>query len=152
MNFKQKSVVFLATGGYIGNLSFAPGTFGSALGLFLCYFLSKIGLLRSLFLTIAFIFCAMWIAHEAEKILQTKDPGCIVIDEIAGMILTLFGLPFNMMTLILGFVLFRVLDIWKPYPIRFLDKNLSGGVGIVMDDVAAGILSNLVLRIILITI
>jgi phosphatidylglycerophosphatase A len=57
-----------------------------------------------------------------------------------------------MMTLILGFVLFRVLDIWKPYPIRFLDKNLSGGVGIVMDDVAAGILSNLVLRIILITI
>jgi phosphatidylglycerophosphatase A len=94
----------------------------------------------------------MWIAHEAEKILQTKDPGCIVIDEIAGMILTLFGLPFNMMTLILGFVLFRVLDIWKPYPIRFLDKNLSGGVGIVMDDVAAGILSNLVLRIILITI
>jgi len=152
MNFKQKSVVFLATGGYIGNLSFAPGTFGSALGLFLCYFLSKIGLLRSLFLTIAFIFCAMWIAHEAEKILQTKDPGCIVIDEISGMILTLFGLPFNMMTLILGFVLFRVLDIWKPYPIRFLDKNLSGGVGIVMDDVAAGILSNLVLRIILITI
>ncbi len=152
MNFKQKSVVFLATGCYIGNLSFAPGTFGSALGLFLCYFLSKIGLLRSLFLTIAFIFCAMWIAHEAEKILQTKDPGCIVIDEIAGMILTLFGLPFNMMTLILGFVLFRVLDIWKPYPIRFLDKNLSGGVGIVMDDVAAGILSNLVLRIILITI
>jgi len=152
MNFKQKSVVFLATGGYIGNLSFAPGTFGSALGLFLCYFLSKIGLLLSLFLTIAFIFCAMWIAHEAEKILQTKDPGCIVIDEIAGMILTLFGLPFNMMTLILGFVLFRVLDIWKPYPIRFLDKNLSGGVGIVMDDVAAGILSNLVLRIILITI
>jgi len=152
MNFKQKSVVFLATGCYIGNLSFAPGTCGSALGLFLCYFLSKIGLLRSLFLTIAFIFCAMWIAHEAEKILQTKDPGCIVIDEIAGMILTLFGLPFNMMTLILGFVLFRVLDIWKPYPIRFLDKNLSGGVGIVMDDVAAGILSNLVLRIILITI
>ena len=152
MNFKQKSVVFLATGCYIGNLSFAPGTFGSALGLFLCYFLSKIGLLRSLFLTIAFIFCAMWIAHEAEKILQTKDPGCIVIDEIAGMILTLFGLPFNMMTLILGFVLFRVLDIWKPFPIRFLDKNLSGGVGIVMDDVAAGILSNLVLRIILITI
>jgi phosphatidylglycerophosphatase A len=91
----------------------------------------------------------MWIAHAAENILKAKDPGCIVIDEIAGMILTLTGLPFNMMTIILGFVLFRALDIWKPYPIRFLERNLSGGVGVVMDDVAAGILSNLVLRILL---
>jgi phosphatidylglycerophosphatase A len=139
----------LATGCYIGNLSFAPGTFGSVLGLFPCYLLSKIGWLLSLSLSIAFIFCAMWIAHEAENILKTKDPGCIVIDEIAGMILTMTGLPFNMMTLILGFVLFRTLDIWKPYPIRLLEKKLPGGVGVVMDDVAAGILSNLVLRIFL---
>jgi phosphatidylglycerophosphatase A len=152
MNFKQKSVMFLATGCYIGNLSFAPGTFGSLLGLFLCYFLSKIGLLLSLFLAMAFIFCAMWVAHSAENILKTKDPGCIVIDEIAGMILTLIGLPFNMMTFILGFVLFRALDIWKPYPIRFLEKTLPGGVGIVMDDVAAGILSNLLLRILLVAV
>jgi phosphatidylglycerophosphatase A len=152
MNSKQKSVMFLATGCYIGNLPIAPGTFGSVLGLFLCYFLSKIGLLLALFLTIAFILCAIWIAHEAEKVLQTKDPGCIVIDEIAGMILTLIGLPFNMMTIILGFAMFRGLDIWKPYPIRFLEKNLSGGVGVVMDDVAAGILSNLILRILLIAI
>lgn len=152
MNFKQKSVMFLATGCYIGNLPIAPGTFGSVLGLFLCYFLSKIGLLLALFLTIAFILCAMWIAHEAEKVLQTKDPGCIVIDEIAGMILTLIGLPFNMMTIILGFAMFRGLDIWKPYPIRFLEKKLPGGVGVVMDDVAAGILSNLILRILLIAI
>ena len=152
MNFKQKSVMFLATGCYIGNLSFAPGTFGSALGVFPCYFLSKIGLILSLFLTITFIICAMWVAHSAENILKIKDPGCIVIDEIAGMILTLIGLPFNMMTFILGFVLFRTLDIWKPYPIRLLEKKLPGGVGIVMDDVAAGILSNLLLRILLVAI
>ena len=152
MNFKKKSVLFLATGCYVGNLPIAPGTFGSVLGLFLCYFLSKIGLLLALFLTIAFILCAMWIAHEAEKVLQAKDPGCIVIDEIAGMILTLIGLPFNMMTIILGFAMFRGLDIWKPYPIRFLEKKLPGGVGVVMDDVAAGILSNLILRILLIAI
>jgi phosphatidylglycerophosphatase A len=152
MNFKQKLVMFLATGCHIGNLSFAPGTFGSVLGLFLCYFLSKIRLLLALILTITFIFCSMWAANEAEKILKLKDPGCIVIDEIAGMILTLIGLPFNMMTLILGFVLFRALDIWKPYPVRFLEKKLPGGIGVVMDDVAAGILSNLVLRILFITI
>ena len=152
MNFKQKSVLFLATGCYVGNLPIAPGTFGSVLGLSLCYFLSKIGLLLAMFLAIAFILCAMWIAHEAEKVLQAKDPGCIVIDEIAGMILTLIGLPFNMMTIILGFAMFRGLDIWKPYPIRFLEKKLPGGVGVVMDDVAAGILSNLILRVLLIAI
>ena len=144
--------MFLATGCYIGNLPAAPGTFGSVLGLFLCYFLSKIGFLLALFFTMAFILCAVWIAHEAEKVLQTKDPGCIVIDEIAGMILTLIGLPFNMVTIILGFAMFRGLDIWKPYPIRFLEKKLPGGVGVVMDDVAAGILSNLILRILLIAI
>ncbi len=149
MNFKQKSVIFLATGCYIGNLSFAPGTFGSVLGLIPCYFLSKTGLLLALFLSFTFILCAMWIAHTAENILKTKDPGCIVIDEIAGMILTLFGLPINMTTIILGFVLFRTLDIWKPYPIRFLEKRLPGGIGVVMDDVVAGIMGNVVLRILL---
>ena len=139
----------LATGCYIGNISFAPGTFGSVLGLVLCYFLSKIGILPSLFIAVSFVFCAIWIAHEAEKILQTKDPGCIVIDEIAGMILTLIGLPFNITTIVTGFLVFRALDIWKPYPIRFFDQQLSGGIGVVMDDVAAGILSNIVLRILL---
>ena len=152
MNFKQKSVMFLATGCYIGTISFAPGTLGSILGLFLCYFLSKIGILSSLFLSITFVLIAMWIAHEAEILLKTKDPGCIVIDEIAGMILTLIGLPFNMIMVVPGFILFRALDIWKPYPIRFFDKNLSGGVGVVMDDVAAGILSNFILRILLMAI
>ena len=137
----------LATGCYIGNISFAPGTFGSVLGLVLCYFLSKIGILPSLFIAVSFVFCAMWIAHEAEKILQTKDPGCIVIDEIAGIILTLSGLPFNITSVTLGFLVFRALDIWKPYPIRLLENKFSGGIGIVLDDVAAGILSNFILRI-----
>jgi phosphatidylglycerophosphatase A len=152
MNFKQKSVMFLATGFYVGNIPFAPGTFGSVLGLFLCYFLSKIGMLSAVLLTITFVFCAMWIAHEAEKILKTEDPGCIVIDEIAGMILTFVGVPFNLISVVAGFMLFRTLDIWKPYPIRFIEKKLSGGVGIVMDDVVAGIMSNLILRMLLQTI
>ncbi|MEJ2658952.1 MAG: phosphatidylglycerophosphatase A [Desulfobacterales bacterium] len=150
MNFKDKSVMFLATGCYIGHISFAPGTFGSILGLLICYFLFKINILYSVLLTITFVFCAMWIAHTAEKILKAKDPGCIVIDEIAGMILTLIGLPINIGVFIAGFILFRILDIWKPYPIRFFDKKVSGGVGIVMDDVVAGIMSNIVLRFLLI--
>lgn len=149
MNFRQKSVVFLATGCYIGNIPFAPGTFGSLLGLPLCFFLSKIEFSIAVLSTLIFIFCAIWIAEEAEKILKTQDPECIVIDEIAGIILTLFGLPFNMTSAVLGFLLFRTLDIWKPYPIRFLEQKFSGGIGIILDDVAAGILSNLFLRVFL---
>jgi len=149
MNFKQKLVMFLATGCFIGNISFAPGTFGSILGLPLCFFMSKIGFSAAVLLTLIFILCAIWIAQEAEKILKRKDPGCIVIDEIAGMILTLTGLPFNIISVTAGFFLFRILDIWKPYPIRLFERKFSGGVGVVMDDVAAGFFSNLVLRVLL---
>ena len=139
--------MFLATGCYIGNISFAPGTFGSVLGLLLCFFLSKIDFSIAVLLTLIFILCAIWIANEAEKIIGIEDPGCIVIDEIAGIVLTLSGLPFNITSATLGFLVFRALDIWKPYPIRLLENKFSGGIGIVLDDVAAGILSNVILRI-----
>jgi phosphatidylglycerophosphatase A len=86
-------------------------------------------------------------AHEAEIILNAEDPGCIVIDEIAGMLVTLIGLPFNMISVFAGFLIFRILDIWKPHPIRFLERKLSGGVGIVMDDIVAGVLGNIILRV-----
>jgi len=150
MNLKQKSVMFLATGCFIGNISFAPGTFGSILGLPLCFLLSKIDLLVAVLLTVIFVFFAIWIAQGAEKIVNKEDPGCIVIDEIAGILVTFTGLPFNIISIAFGFLIFRALDIWKPYPIRYMERNLSGGTGIVMDDVAAGICSNLLLRGILI--
>jgi phosphatidylglycerophosphatase A len=149
MNFKQKSVMFLATGCFIGNISFAPGTFGSILGLPLCFLLSKIDLLVAVLLTITFVLFAIWIAQEAWKIIKTEDPGCIVIDEIAGLMVTFIGLPFNIISAVAGFLIFRVLDILKPYPIRFFERKLIGGIGIVMDDVAAGIFSNIILRVLL---
>ena len=152
MNFKQKTVIFLATGCYIGNISFAPGTFGSVLGLLLCFFLSKIDFSIAVLLTLIFILSAIWIAGEAEKILGEEDPGCIVIDEIAGIILTLSGLPFNITSMTAGFLIFRALDIWKPYPIRLLENKFSGGIGIVLDDVVAGILSNVILRVFIIVV
>lgn len=147
MNIKQKSVMFVATGCFVGNISFAPGTFGSMLGLPLCFLLSKIDWKATLFLTILFIFFSIRIAQTAENILQSEDPGCIVIDEIAGIMVTFIGLPFNMIHVVLGFAIFRAIDILKPYPIRSLEKRLTGGVGIVMDDVAAGIYSNMLLRV-----
>ncbi len=147
MNFKQKSVMFIATGSFIGNLSVAPGTFGSVLGLPFCFILAKIELTVALVFTITFIFFAIMIAQKAEKILVEKDPGRIVIDEIAGLMVALIGLPFNIISVTAGFIIFRAFDIFKPYPIRYLEERLPGGVAIVMDDVAAGIYSNIVLRI-----
>ena len=139
--------MFIATGCFIGNLSVAPGTFGSILGLPLCFILAKIELTVALVVTIIFIFFAIMIAQEAEKILVEKDPGCIVIDEIAGLMVALIGLPFNIISVTAGFIIFRAFDIFKPYPIRYLEERLPGGVAVVMDDVAAGIYSNIVLRV-----
>ena len=141
--------MFLATGFYAGNLPVAPGTFGSLIGLALCFGLAANPLPLAIILAVLLILFAIWIANAAEKILKRSDPGCIVIDEIAGMVVTLIGLPFNLTTAVTGFMLFRILDILKPFPIRILDKQVSGGLGIVADDVVAGIFANLSLRIIL---
>lgn len=91
---------------------------------------------------------SVWIAGEAERLLGRRDAGCIVIDEIVGMLTALAGLPATLFNLSAGFVAFRVLDIIKPFPARYLDARVPGGWGIVLDDVVAGIYSNLLLRII----
>jgi phosphatidylglycerophosphatase A len=77
----------------------------------------------------------------------TQDPGCIVIDEIAGILVAGAGLPFTAPFAVIVFVLFRMLDILKPFPVGWLDRHLKGGIGIVMDDVAAGMLVNFAIRL-----
>jgi phosphatidylglycerophosphatase A len=149
MNFKEKAVMFIATGCFIGKIPFAPGTFGSLLGILPYFFLSKTSVPVSIICIIIFIIFSIWIANDAEKILKRKDPGSIVIDEIAGMAVTLIGLPFNVFYVVSGFIIFRVLDIIKPFPIRYIEKRISGGAGIVLDDIAAGMIANVILRMIL---
>lgn len=146
MNLREKSVVFLATGFFAGNIPIAPGTVGTIEGLLFCFFLSKADLFYAILFQIIFIGFAVKIAGEAEKILKKKDPGSIIIDEMAGIMVTLLGLPFNAVSIISGFFVFRFLDIIKPFPIRIIENKLSGGTGIVMDDVAAGIIGNCLLR------
>ena len=149
MHFREKAALFLATGCFVGKIPFAPGTFGSLLGIPLCFVLSKLNFLFASLCIIGFIVFAIWTAQRAEKILQKSDPGNIVIDEIAGMTVALIGLPFNLRSVVIGFIIFRAFDIFKPYPIRRMERRLSGGVGVVLDDVVAGIYSNLVLRLML---
>ena len=149
MKFGQQTVLFFSTGFYSGYIPFAPGTFGTLTALPFCYLLSICSRGGGAVIIIAVILLAIWLADSSEKLINKKDPGCIVIDEIAGMLVTLAGLPFNFITVAIGFVLFRLLDIFKPFPIRYLERKIPGGAGIVVDDIMAGIIANITLRIIL---
>ncbi len=147
MKFRERAVLFLATGFFIGTVPFAPGTFGSIIGLPVYFLISKLNIFLSVICTLLFIFFAIWVAAAAGKILKKEDPAEIVIDEIAGLIVTFVGLPFTLKTAIAGFIIFRTFDILKPFPIRTLEKKVAGGPGVVLDDVMAGIYGNLILRL-----
>lgn len=146
MNFGDRAVVFFATGAWVGKIPGAPGTFGSLLALPLCFVLSRLYFVQAAACIVMFVAFAVFVAHRAEIILNRKDAGCIVIDEMAGQMLTLAGLRFDLISAAAGFVVFRTLDILKPFPIRWLEQNVGGGAGVVLDDVVAGILGNVLLR------
>ena len=147
MKKSENIILMAATGCYVGYMPVVPGTFGTIAGLLPAYGLSWFQLYISLLLLAGFSLLAVWTAGRAEKALGVTDPGCIVIDEIAGMAVALLGMPFTPVNCLAGFILFRFFDILKPPPVRQLDRNMGGGWGIVLDDIAAGILANIVLRI-----
>ncbi len=147
MILKPNAVMFLATGGNVGRIPVASGTFGSLVGLPIVYIFSWMDWTIAAIGTAVLIFFSVWVAHLAEQQLKAKDPGCIVIDEIAGMCVTMLGIPLTLSTGAAGFFLFRLFDVIKPPPARQMEKRLKGGWGVVMDDVAAGVMANIVLRI-----
>ena len=144
---KNAIVMCLATGCKSGYSPVVPGTAGSLAALVPCGLLSLLPLPVSAMFVIAFLVLSIWAAELAESIVGQKDPGCIVIDEFAGMMVTLLGIPFSWQTALAGFLIFRVMDIFKPFPIRYLERTIPGGAGIVVDDVAAGVAAHLLLRL-----
>lgn len=146
MFFKPHATIFLATGGYVGRIPVASGTFGSLVGLPLVFLFSMVRWPVALICNVILVLAAVWVAHHAERLLRAKDPGCIVIDEIAGMCVTMLAIPLTITTGLAGFFLFRFFDIIKPPPARYMEKRLKGGWGVVMDDVVAGIMAHITLR------
>ncbi len=148
MNLKKKIILFLATGGGLGRLPRVPGTFGTLAGIPFAIGFAFINNSYAVFLTVLLIVFAAWISDEAEVILGEKDPGCIVIDEIAGYVVAMAGIHISLYSLASGFLVFRFFDILKPPPVRNFEKKFKGGAGVVLDDIIAGLLSYIVLRII----
>lgn len=140
--------VGLATGLGIGRIPFAPGTFGTLLGIPVAWGIGRLdGVVFQLLTLVALCAAGVAIVNWALPHLGgAKDPGCVVIDEIAGLAVTFCLVPMTSgAVVVLGFALFRLFDITKPPPARNLEK-LPAGLGVMADDWAAGVYANLALR------
>jgi len=144
----RKWILLAASGGGLGWMPWMPGTFGSLGALPVGALFWLLPSSAAVFFTLLIALLSIPLAHGAQILLQRPDPGCIVIDEIAGMLLALVTLPPGWLSLSLGFALFRAFDILKPWPIGWLDRNLKGGLGIVADDLAAGLATNALVRMV----
>jgi phosphatidylglycerophosphatase A len=143
-------IVFFATGFFTGFLPKMPGTWGTFAAIPLVIISHRLTSIMQPVVAVVLVTFAAYIAGRAEILFEDRDARPIVIDEMAGFLITLLWLPLNFLTLCLGFFLFRLFDIVKPPPISTVEKRLHGGWGIVLDDVLAGIFANVTLRLLLI--
>lgn len=145
MNFFVK---FFSTGCFSGYVPIAPGTFGTAVGVLFFWFIKDLPPIAYIAMLIAFIFFAIWVSGRAQAIFGETDPQKVVIDEIAGFFVTMaFHRP-DLTTIIAAFVLFRIFDITKLWPIGWIERRYPDGRGIVLDDVLAGVYANAALWLI----
>ena len=143
----DKLFMFIASGACSGYLPKAPGTWGSLVGV-----VAWLGLARLPLLPYASVVAILFVigtaaAGAAEKIMDRPDPGLVVIDEIVGQLIALALVPHHPIAVLCGFLLFRLFDIFKPFPVGWLDQHLHGGLGIMLDDVMAGFYALAVLQI-----
>ena len=119
----------------------APGTLGTLVAIPFFLAINKADIYLQLLFAVMVFFLGIWSSNVTSKSLKLKDPSCIVIDEIAAFLLLLILINPNTYQLIYAFILFRIFDIWKPYPISWLEKKYSGGFGIMIDDIAAALMA-----------
>jgi phosphatidylglycerophosphatase A len=141
-------IIAIATGCYIGRIPKAPGTWGSIAAFVPWFFIRGLSLPHYLVVLMVLFIVGFFAAGSAEKIMNQPDPGCIVIDEILGMLLALTLCPAHPIAWLLAFILFRIFDIFKPFPVSWFDRHIHGGIGIMMDDVIAGVYALISLQII----
>lgn len=141
-----KITEFIVTGLYVGKSKWAPGTMGTVLAIPLAYFMAKKGHIFYLEVTVLAIFASIALCSYYELKSQSHDNQQIVIDEVVGYLVAFFWLPLSWRFFAAAFVLFRFFDILKPFPINYIDRNVKGGLGVVLDDLAAGLAANMILQ------
>ncbi len=142
---REKFIKFVATFGGLGYSKIAPGTTGS-LGGAAIYLLVKDNVIIYNIGLIGLLAAGFFVSGKAEEIFRVKDAKQIVIDEVCGLLIALYAIPFSYANLLLVFLLFRTIDVIKPFPIRKIE-GLKGGLGIMGDDVIAAIYTNLIFRL-----
>ena len=141
-------VHLLALGFGSGLAPVAPGTFGSIVGLLFGLALMPLGFWAALAVTVLLTLAGIWICGESARKLGVHDHSAIVWDEVTGMMLTMLAAPASWWGIALAFGLFRLFDVWKPWPIREIDHGMRGGLGIMLDDVMAAVMAAVLLLII----
>lgn len=144
---KKILALFIASGAFVGFFPLAPGTVGSLLALGLIWYLKSFSWIFLSVLAVSLLVMGVWAAGQTCQILKKKDASQVVMDEIVGMMITMIGLPLTPYWLVIGFFVFRILDIVKPSPAKYFDEKVAGGFGVMMDDVIAGLYGNLILHL-----
>lgn len=137
---------FISSGFGAGLSKYAPGTVGTAvLGLPAWWLMSHLSASSYLAVTAILFALGVWICGITNRALGVQDHGAIVLDEMVGFLITMWAVPVSIAAMIAGFLLFRLFDIWKPYPIRIVDGSVTGGFGVMLDDCLAGVYANICL-------
>lgn len=144
----RHAITFLATGAYVGYLPIAPGTFGSLWAVPLLYALARLRPAPAVLVAglVIVSVLAMVVCDRAGVSCADPDSSTIVLDEICGMLVAGAWIVPSVASLALAFALFRLFDIVKPFPARYLDRRVRNGIGVVADDLVAGLYANLVAR------
>ena len=138
---------FLAFGFGSGLSPIAPGTAGTFVAVLLFLFCQSMDLMSYSLLTAAICICGIWICGKSSEMLGVHDHGGIVWDEFAGYFITMIAAPAGWIWIVVGFILFRLFDILKPWPIKWADEKVDGGLGIMLDDIIAGLAAFAVLQV-----
>lgn len=146
----RQFVHMLAFGFGAGLAPVAPGTVGTLVAVPVWWLLAQLSITVYCVIVVGMGLAGIWICGKTARDLNTPDHPGIVWDEIIGYLITMFMAPVSAVWMVIGFLLFRLFDIWKPFPIRWLERRVPGGLGIVLDDVMAGLYAFAVMQALLI--
>lgn len=143
----RNPLYFIAFGFGAGAMPKAPGTFGTLMAIPFYLLLSSLPLFYYIGFVILFIIATSWLCQRISNEIKEHDHQGMCIDEFAGFFVTMINAPHGFKWILLGFILFRLFDIWKPQPIRYIDQHIHGGFGMILDDVVAGLFAMIIIQV-----